>query len=102
MSSQKLEIARIIEYTLPSSVCCVEVRRTYTHQGEERSKMISCHVRLNHDYADGRFVPKSPEYYQKANFRIPVCSTIPNSDIGSFVTQELTKRFQEQRQKEGW
>jgi hypothetical protein len=108
---EKLEIIGIEEYASPSSVCYVEVRRTFTENkktGDEsvsitRQKSVSCHVRLNHDYVNGRFVPKGePSYYQVHEYRTPVCSVIPNGNIATFVTEELERKFQEQRAREGW
>ena len=104
----KLEIEKIIPYSLPKSRCCVEVKRTYMQDGEKRTKMIVCDIRLNHDYEGGRFIQKKspvtgePWDYESFDFETPVCSIVARNGIGPFVEEEFKKMFQEQRQREGW
>lgn len=81
----------------------VTVRKRFGHNGEEREKESVCYLFLNHNYEDGRFIPKAgPEYYQEHNFATPVKSFIASNGIGEFVAAEFKRRFQKQREEEGW
>ena len=91
--------------------CMVDVEKTYRENGQTRTKVVSCDVRVNHAYdnEEGRFIPKTSSVtgeswdYSKCDFSTPVISIVgANNGLGEFVGEEFRRRFQKQREREGW
>jgi len=84
----------------------VTVERTLKQGGEESKKEFVCSLYMNHIYKNGRFIPRTKfngwNYNEKSNFKTPIKSFVASNGIGEFVAQEFKRRFQKQRQREGW
>ena len=70
-------------------------------------KIKICDIYLNHEYRDGRFMPKTnPDgnswNYGKYPFNTPVAMVVSRNGLGGFVRQEFERRFKEQREIEDW
>ncbi len=84
----------------------VTVERILKQGREEIKKEFACFLYMNHVYKNGRFIPKTKfngwNYNKKSNFQTPIKTFNASNGIGEFVAAEFNKRFQDQREREGW